>query len=151
MVRQKPASGSRNVVVQAEFKVAHPVPSCAGQAPVCVNPVGEQEPLRLVVVGPEVFAHIKLCLVHTTEYDVSSAGLRVREPEVAPPVLNPVPVHAVALFEDQVRAKLSPCLKSVLLAVRVAVGMLERSDAHISVPPSRRATQSLFVICIHEV
>lgn len=122
MVRQKPASGSRNVVVQAEFKVAHPVPSCAGQAPVCVNPVGEQEPLRLVVVGPEVFAHTRFCLVHATEYDASSAGVTVTEPDAAPPVLNPVPVHVVASLEDQVSVTLSPCLRSVLLAVRVAAG-----------------------------
>jgi len=76
----------------------------------------------LVVVGPEVFAHTRLCLVHATEYDASSAGVTVTEPEVAPPVLNPVPVHAVASLDDHVSVTLSPCFRSVLLAVRVAAG-----------------------------
>jgi hypothetical protein len=44
-------------------------------------------------------------------------------PEAAFPVEKPVPVHAVALVEDQVRVEDCPELIVVGFAIRVAIGV----------------------------
>jgi sigma54-dependent transcription regulator len=77
--------------------------------------------------------------VQVTAYCVVLPGLTGTEPDVAPPVENPFPVHCVAFVDDQVRSDCSPRTMALGFATNDAVTDAAAHDVAVTGAPDESA------------
>lgn len=88
-----------------EIVTAPPLPTADG---VAVKLVIEGGAVAAATVTVALFVAVPPAPVQETEYEVVDPGATETLPEIAPPVLKPVPVQEVALVDDHVRSEEFP-------------------------------------------